>query len=349
MSFDEKFHIHINVKKQKKREVLAMISRKRKSITGRQVSGTVPISIKPSKSRKIIRRFHVLISKRRIICNKLDISLVDNDENANKITIANSLSPQLKLEYDIGSSRNDMEPLLLKVHSLQSHKELAQCLGYIMNQIHSRGGLKDYQLASRVGQTNNRGGDSSKMLVQWLREIGHTPDHDPSLRALEIGSLSTENRISTCGIFHPVIRIDLESSQPGIQKQDFMQRPLPDDQNSKFDLISCSLVLNFVPTPLQRGQMCSRFQHFLKPNGYLFVVLPLPCINHSRYMNKDYFMQLMEYLGYSMIKYYEAKKLSYILLRYTPRIQNTGHTPDTFTKKHKFYDKPGFNNFSIIL
>ncbi|GCE97239.1 hypothetical protein ZYGM_004659 [Zygosaccharomyces mellis] len=322
-----------------------MISRKRRTITGRQVSASVPVSIKPAKSRRIIRRFHFLINKRHILCNKLNISLADNDENANKTAISNSLSLELKKQYEIGTSRNDMESYLLKVQSLQSDQELARCLGYIMHQIHNRGGLRDYQLASRVGQTNNRGGDSSKILVQWLQEMGHKSNG--LLSALEIGSLSTENRISTCGIFRPVIRIDLESSQPGIQKQDFMQRPLPKSENDKFDFISCSLVLNFVPTPIQRGQMCARFEQFLKTNGHLFVVLPLPCINHSRYMNKDHFMQLMQFLGYSIIRYYEAKKLCYILLRRTG-IQHQ-HDDDKFSKKHKFYDKPGFNNFSIIL
>ncbi|GAV52251.1 hypothetical protein ZYGR_0AG02420 [Zygosaccharomyces rouxii] len=322
-----------------------MISRKRKSITGRQISGSVPISIKPTKSRKIIRRFHLLINKRRILCNKLGISLVDNDEDANKKTIADSLSPEMKLQYEMGTSRHDMEPQLLKAQSLQSERELVQCLGYIMNQIHSRGGLRDYQLASRVGQTNNRGGDSSKILVQWLQEMGHRGNG--SLSALEIGSLSTENRISTCGIFQPVVRIDLQSSQPGIQRQDFMQRPLPKNDDEKFDFISCSLVLNFVPTPIQRGHMCTRFEQFLRASGYLFVVLPLPCINHSRYMNKNHFVQLMEFLGYSVVKYHEAKKLCYILLRLTHPKHHQGY--DKFAKKHKFYDKPGFNNFSIIL
>ncbi|GAV47239.1 hypothetical protein ZYGR_0H00800 [Zygosaccharomyces rouxii] len=322
-----------------------MISRKRKTITGRQVSGNVPISIKPTKSRRIIRRFHLLINKRRILCNKLGISLVDNDEDANKKTIDDSLNPKMKRQYEIGTSRDDMEPQLLKAQSLQSEQELVQCLGYIMNQIHSRGGLRDYQLASRVGQTNNRGGDSSKILVQWLQELGHRSDG--SLSALEIGSLSTENRISTCGLFEPVIRIDLESSQPGIQKQDFMQRPLPKDEGEKFDFVSCSLVLNFVPTPIQRGQMCMRFEHFLRENGYLFVVLPLPCINHSRYMSKNHFTQLMEFLGYSMVKYHESKKLCYMLLRRTSSKNQEGY--DKFTKKHKFHDKPGFNNFCIML
>jgi 25S rRNA (adenine2142-N1)-methyltransferase len=32
------------------------------------------------------------------------------------------------------------------------------------------GGLKAYQEASRLGQADDRGGDSSKILVGWLRE-----------------------------------------------------------------------------------------------------------------------------------------------------------------------------------
>lgn len=325
-----------------------MISRKRKTITGRKASGDVPVSIKPTRARRIIRRFHLLINKRRIVCNKLGISLMDNDEGANTRTIDESLNPRMKHHYQIGASETDrdMESQLLKAQSLQTREQLIRCLGYIMNQIHSGGGLRDYQLASRVGQESNRGGDSSKILVKWLRELGHKAKN--SMSALEIGSLSTKNQISTCGIFHPLIRIDLQSTLPGIERQDFMQKPLPTGENEKFDLISCSLVLNFVPTPAQRGQMCLRFKEFLKDNGFLFIVLPLPCINHSRYMNRDHFEQLMRSLGYSMLLYHEAKKLCYMLLSLNPESKKSPNA-NTFSKKRKLYDRPGLNNFCILL
>lgn len=323
-----------------------MISRKKKSITGRPPSNNLSINIKPSKARRIIRRFHFLINKRQIICDKLGIALVENDESQNAKIISQFLDDAARSSFELGATSTHMEQQLLNLQGCNTREKLVECLGYIMTQVHKRGGLRDYQLASRVGQTANRGGDSSKLLVDWLKELGHA-NHN-KLRALEIGSLSTENRISTCGLFDPVLRIDLESSEVGIIKQDFMQRPVPEMEKDKFDLISCSLVLNFVPTPLQRGQMCDRFSYFLRnrPNAaYLFVVLPLPCINNSRYMDKSYFLQLMGCLNYSLVKYHEAKKVCYILLHH-----DVGeHDRSYFTKKHKLHDGPNMNNFCILL
>ncbi|AQZ09637.1 YBR141C [Zygosaccharomyces parabailii] len=326
-----------------------MLSRKRRSITGNRASKDVSVSIKPTSARKIIRRFHLLINKRRIVCDKLGIPLVDNDEKQNAKNISQFLDSSTRSYYELGFTSTDMEPQLLQVQSCQMREKLVECLGYIMSQVNKRGGLKDYQLASRIGQTANRGGDSSKLLVSWLKELGHTVHN--KMRALEIGSLSTKNQISTCGMFQPVTRIDLESSQPGIVKQDFMQRQLPRSEEDRFDLISCSLVLNFVPTPLQRGQMCERFASFLlshSSTAYLFVVLPLPCISNSRYMDKEHYLDLMGCLNYSLVKYHEAKKLCYMLLRHGG--QSTEHVKrDRFTKKDKLHNGPNMNNFCIIL
>ena len=50
---------------------------------------------------------------------------------------------------------------------------------------------------------------------------------------------------------HP---IDLHSLHPQITEQDFFQRPLPESDEDRFDIISCSLVLNFVDEPTRRGE-----------------------------------------------------------------------------------------------
>jgi hypothetical protein len=50
---------------------------------------------------------------------------------------------------------------------------------------------------------------------------------------------------------HP---IDLKSNHPQVLEQDFFERPLPIDALDYFDVISCSLVLNFVSEPTQRGK-----------------------------------------------------------------------------------------------
>ena len=223
-------------------------------------------------------------------------------------------------------------------------------LGYIMKEIRDEGGINTYQEASRMGQDSNRGGDSSKLLIQWLKDLDY---NEKGATALEIGSLSKHNAISTTGIFNPVVRIDLNNhnDEDGIIKQDFMERPIPKTSRDQFDLVSCSLVLNFVPTPRERGDMVHRFGQFLKPDKltYLFIVLPLPCINNSRYMTLDYFTEMMNSLGFRSVKHHEAKKVCYFLFSYnTSKTTNQTKHKD-FSKKHKLQDGPGMNNFSITL
>lgn len=336
-----------------------MLSKKRLTITGKKVINH-NVNIKPAKARKIIRRFHVLISKRRVLCDKLGITLHDNDEEHN-MKVINKFIDASSMQFHkktIAANAQDeqMEAKLLKAHNITSKIEQLTLLKYIMNEIYENGGLKEYQLASRVGQDNNRGGDSSKKLVEWLKELKVGGYSEDKLTALEIGSLSVKNHISTCGIFSDIIRIDLanDANSQGILKQDFMARPLPKDDSERFDLISCSLVLNFVPTPIQRGDMCLRFEEFLKnqesqinDSGYVFIVLPLPCMNNSRYMDNNHFCNLMSHLGYTQMKHHEAKKICYFLFkRETPSRRKSS---SNFTKKTKIHDKPGMNNFTILL
>lgn len=115
---------------------------------------------------------------------------------------------------------------------------------------------------------------------------------------LEIGSLSTKNACSTSGLFE-IERIDLFSEDDAILQQDFMERPLPKFEKDQFDIISLSLVLNFLPTAVDRGDMLKRTCQFLDTRAprtmpeklkenfpALFMVVPASCITKSRYMNE---------------------------------------------------------------
>lgn len=75
---------------------------------------------------------------------------------------------------------------------------------------------------------------------------------DESDRLLEIGALYHDNYAGCSNWInnHP---IDLQSGHPGVLQQDFFQRPLPLDSLDHFDIVSCSLVLNFVSEPKKRG------------------------------------------------------------------------------------------------
>lgn len=222
-------------------------------------------------------------------------------------------SPDASYTSVYNSYRYPKTPEVYYIDNALLYEDLVQMLAKVEAEMQQRGGLHVYQMASTVGQKNERGGDSLKWLVTQYQKLGRK-----ATRTLEIGSLSPTNAILTSGLFGSVSRIDLNSQHPQILQQDFMERPLPATKGDKFDLISCSLVLNFVPTAKGRGEMLRRITQFLKPtpegaHASLFFVLPLPCVSNSRYFNKTQFSEIMSSLGFEQIEYHEAKKVAYWL------------------------------------
>lgn len=70
---------------------------------------------------------------------------------------------------------------------------------------------------------------------------------------LELGALQPNNYAS-CSSWIQNHPIDLQSQHPDVLQQDFFERPMPESVDECFDVISCSLVLNFVSDPKDRGQ-----------------------------------------------------------------------------------------------
>ena len=207
--------------------------------------------------------------------------------------------------------RNDLFVTLSKLHDCRLSNDITdqllstaiEILAEIDAEIDLQGGLHTYQVASLNGQDKLRGSDSSKKLIEWLTELCKSPPDLP-LTALEIGSLSSKNQISTSKWFKDnVTRIDLNSQDSDtILQQDFMQRPLPKSEKEKYHLISCSLVLNFVSSAQERGEMLKRIGKFFKPSKDIqdhgifpcfFFVLPLPCVTNSKYINKENILPLL--------------------------------------------------------
>lgn len=228
----------------------------------------------------------------------------------------------------------------------------------LAKEIELQGGLEGYQQASLIGQTNGRGGDSSKVLMEWLGSIvpalKELCTSGSPVRMLEVGALSITNACSKSRLFD-MERIDLNSQAEGITKQDFMERPLPRDELEQFDIISLSLVLNFVPNPVGRGDMLLRTLKFLKTQQYvgesqeflpsLFLVLPAPCVTNSRYLDEEKLENIMESLGFVNVK----KKLSNKLVYYLWRLEiSTKKKIPTF-KKEELRSGKSRNNFAIVL
>lgn len=147
-----------------------------------------------------------------------------------------------------------LEQSLKTSDSLSVRSELTA----ISQEIEDLGGLEAYQVASTLGQAEERGGDSSKVLVEWLLEMDAAPvSSGIPLKMLEIGALRPDN-LAARQAWISNTPIDLNSRHPEIEAQDFLTRPRACSDEDRFDLISCSLVLNFVPSPNDRGERRAR-------------------------------------------------------------------------------------------
>ncbi|KAK5627949.1 hypothetical protein RRF57_003664 [Xylaria bambusicola] len=273
-------------------------------------------------------------------------------------TLAKGRPPTIQKSKSI--SRKATRGLINTIHQLEKKKAQAVAKGdksseaKIEAEISALGGIQKYQQASLQGQRNDRGGDSSRVLMEWLKPKFHASGltADGSVRMLEVGALSTTNECSKSGYFD-MERIDLNSQGEGILQQDFMKRPLPTDNTQTFDIISLSLVLNFVPDAQGRGEMLLRTLDFLKSRTNsshdafpcLFLVLPAPCITNSRYMDEMLLETIMNALGY--IKTYSkvTQKLVYYLWRRT----SCAPTKIPIFKKVELRSGSIRNNFSIAL
>lgn len=174
-------------------------------------------------------------------------------------------------------------------------------------------------------------------------------------KMLEVGALRVDNAAARSGLFARVERIDLHAQADGIRTQDFMERPLPSpseeeddaaDDEERFDVISLSLVLNYVGDAVGRGQMLKRVEGFLRRrkkkqksafppipidprrNGGekeekslflfpgLFLVLPASCVTNSRYLDEDRLEGMMQGLGYRRVRRKLSQKLVYYFWRW---------------------------------
>lgn len=268
-------------------------------------------------------------------------------------------------------SRKATRTLINQIHTLEKRKRQAAhnsdtaAEARIAAEITALGGLERYQQASLQGQRNDRGGDSSRVLMEWLKPVESQLKESGTerLHMLEVGALSTTNACSRSGIFD-IRRIDLNSQGDGILQQDFMQRPLPTSEAEKFDIISLSLVLNFVPEPAGRGDMLLRTLSFLRrptacfkdgTNGglkpyfpSLFLVLPAPCVSNSRYLDGEKLNAIMVSLGYELTKCKETTKLVYYLWTRIADEAPLLSSAISFTKK-ELRSGASRNNFAIVL
>lgn len=214
------------------------------------------------------------------------------------------------------------------------------------SEIETLGGLEAYQIASLKGGSLDKGfGAAGKWLVETLRNM---VDENGSkmvfpLKMLDIGAITGEV-YEKYKRYLLVESVDLNSQSPLVKQQDFMERPLPKTDSERFQVIGLSLVLNFVTDPISRGNMLLQTRSHLLPNGFLYIVLPKPCIENSRYLTHSAFVDTLmkETLGFKLIKHHTSNKLASFVFQMTP-----SPSLEEFPKRELI---PGSkrNNFCIV-
>ncbi|CCA68013.1 hypothetical protein PIIN_01880 [Serendipita indica DSM 11827] len=290
-----------------------------------QRPSSLPDSASSQTTRGIIRRFHVL-----------------NKQKA-------------RLQKATEKTKTALRAGKLKAAGGKGDVELAEIEG----EMEALGGLERYQAMSSIGQSGLKGGGSEKVLVKWLKEIywsnvdAESAKGRGKLELLDVGALKHDNYKKASSLISAT-PIDLHSRHPQIVEQDFMQispgEANPHNLSREWDVISLSLVLNFVPDARERGRMLHLAHMLLKKDGLLFVVLPLPCVVNSRYLTIEHWTSLMKAVGFDRVKeqWKPTGKVGYWLFRKTPRGQRKADYRD-FEKKAVLREGSARNNFCILL
>ena len=141
-----------------------------------------------------------------------------------------------------------------------------------------------------------------------------------------------------------------------------MERPVPEGaealEREGFDVVSLSLVVNYVPDASGRGEMLRRVGKFLRRRSgrqgeaglgqmvpTLFLVLPASCVLNSRYLDEESLEAIMESLGYVLKERKMSRKLVYYLWRFEGPEKGRRKT----WKKEELKPGRARNNFAIVL
>ena len=223
-------------------------------------------------------------------------------------------------------------------------------------------GIMEYQLASLKGGSKSKGWGASgswlaTRILNWIRPLfqctaieterestTNIEEERPKyemITMLDVGAINGEV-YTKYSSWLQVESIDLNSQSCAVLEQDFMERPYSGDTKC-FHVVCLSLVINFVCDPTGRGEMLRRTRHFLIPKGILYLVLPLPCVTNSRYLNHQHLQFIMQSLGFHLTEHHFSKKLAF----YIWMLDESYHYQSV--PKKILRNGAGMNNFAIVL
>jgi 25S rRNA (adenine2142-N1)-methyltransferase len=212
-------------------------------------------------------------------------------------------------------------------------------------QIRDMGGRQEYQRAS---QLSTKFHSTSKWVLGYLARCGWLygiPQEEVgdgkskrkrprrNMRLLEVGAINTELLDAAAETADGKSRahdqtseeqmkkyrlevraIDLHSSHERIEEADFLTLPI--DPLNMYDAVVCSMVINCIPTPEDRGRMLVSLFRQLRPGGLCFLTLPRLCLSQSSYTDPKHFLELLSSgVGFEVKERKESPKVAFYVLK----------------------------------
>jgi 25S rRNA (adenine2142-N1)-methyltransferase len=177
--------------------------------------------------------------------------------------------------------------------------------------IRALGGRTVYQQASHQATSAF---STSKWVMGDLQRRGYK-EKGTRKRVLEIGAINTQLQLCS---WLSVRSIDLLSSSPLIEAVDFFAVPA----GEVYDVIVCSMVVNCVPAPPLRYQMLHKIRlHLASESSLLYLMLPLSCFQHSRYLSQQQFEELLlPLIGFKILLFHRTPKIGFwVCCRQSPQ------------------------------
>ena len=243
--------------------------------------------------------------------NNKKIGVINLKKFSTKTTSAMSLTQARTVtsQYHVLNSKIAVLKQNPKLTEITRQEQLEQ----VEAEIEQLGGHAAYQQASVINTDRFR---TSKYVFSTLTKLGLRPkSKEPSLKTLEIGAINLQ--LKSC-FWLNVRAIDLVSQHPDkIEAIDFFDLPRPLNDEGRYQVIVCFMVINYVSTAQLRGDFLLHIAAHLLLQGHLFIALPLRCLDHSRFMNRTWFQIMLESLGLDLIDSRFTPKVAFFTFQKT--------------------------------
>lgn len=213
--------------------------------------------------------------------------------------------------------------------------------------LQAMGGRNEYQRASQLSTSFH---STSKWVLGhlsrlgWLRGIKVQGDVLTEkqeracrrhTRILEVGAINSElldaaaDATASGDAKHriDVRAIDLHAMEDRIEEADFLSLPyLNSIVSQRYDVIVCSMVINCVPTPVERGIMMLQLFEHLRPGGLLFLTLPKYCLTKSAFITMEIFEEMLGGeggVGFDVQETKQSPKVAFFICRRPEQDDNT--------------------------